>query len=140
MDNFKAVYKILTALEKAMDLPEFDINQIGYEALGVSKERWARYIEMMVDVGYIKGVRVGYNINGDTMVEAHDMRITLKGLEYLQEDSIMQKLYKSRAWCYRSRGGRSDCCRCYSLTLKLNTDSALTCVKLRTKLKFVSKF
>ena len=41
MDNFKAVYKILTALEKAMDLPEFDINQIGYEALGVSKERWA---------------------------------------------------------------------------------------------------
>ena len=95
MDNFKAVYKILTALEKAMDLPEFDINQIGYEALGVSKERWARYIEMMADVGYIKGVRVGYNINGDTMVEAHDMRITLKGLEYLQEDSIMQKLYKA---------------------------------------------
>lgn len=95
MDNFKAVYKILTALEKAMDLPEFDINQIGYEALGVSKERWARYIEMMADVGYIKGVRVGYNINGDTIVEPHDMRITLKGLEYLQENSIMAKIQKA---------------------------------------------
>lgn len=95
MDNFKAVYKILTALEKAMDLPEFDIRQINHEALGVSKERWARYIEMMVDVGYIKGVRVGYNINGDTMVEAHDMRITLKGLEYLQENSIMTKIQKA---------------------------------------------
>ena len=95
MDNFKAVYKILTALEKAMDLPEFDIDQIGHEALGVSKERWARYIEMMVDVGYIKGVCVKYNINGDTIVESHDMRITLKGLEYLQENSIMAKIHKA---------------------------------------------
>lgn len=95
MDNFKAVYKILTALEKAMDLPEFDVGQIGHEALGVSKERWARYIEMMVDVGYIKGVCVKYNINGDTIVESHDMRITLKGLEYLQENSIMAKIQKA---------------------------------------------
>lgn len=95
MDNFKAVYKILTALEKAMDFPEFDVGQIGYEALGVSKERWARYIEMMVDVGYIKGVCVKYNINGDTIVEPQDMRITLKGLEYLQENSIMAKIQKA---------------------------------------------
>ena len=34
MDNFKAVYKILTALEKAMDLPEFDISQVGPESPG----------------------------------------------------------------------------------------------------------
>lgn len=32
MDNFKAVYKILSALEKAMDCPEFDIEQIGSKA------------------------------------------------------------------------------------------------------------
>ena len=51
MDNFKAVYKILTALEKAMDLPEFDVMEIGPDALGVSKERWSRYLEMMADVG-----------------------------------------------------------------------------------------
>lgn len=31
MDNFKAVYKILSTLEKAMALPEFDISQIGEE-------------------------------------------------------------------------------------------------------------
>lgn len=94
MDNFKAVYKILTALEKAMDLPEFDIEQINHEALGVSVERWARYIEMMHDVGYIKGVELHKNILGETIVSCKDMRITLKGLEYLQEDSIMQKFYK----------------------------------------------
>lgn len=51
MDNFKAVYKILSTLEKAMDLPEFDVSLIGADKLGVSEERWARYIEMMADVG-----------------------------------------------------------------------------------------
>jgi hypothetical protein len=80
MDNFKAVYKILTALEKAMDYPEFDIEQIGAKALGITQERWARYIEMMADVGYIKGVSIQKDITGDMRVNAKDMRITLKGL------------------------------------------------------------
>lgn len=95
MDNFKAVYKILSALEKAMDLSEFDILQVGPEQLQVSHERWARYLEMMADVGYIKGVTFCKNILGDTEVEAKNIRITLKGLEYLQENSIMRKLYNA---------------------------------------------
>ena len=78
-----------------MDCPEFDIEQVGADALDVSKERWNRYIEMMADVGYIKGVSVYQNIAGDTIVNAKDIRITLKGLEYLQENSIMQKIYKA---------------------------------------------
>ena len=95
MDNFKAVYRILTALEKAMDLPEFDTSQIGPDKLGVSEERWGRYIEMMADVGYIKGVEIVQRIDGSLNVDASEMRVTLKGLEYLQENSIMQKLYRS---------------------------------------------
>ena len=95
MDNFKAVYKILTALEKAMDLPEFDISQVGPEALGVTQERWNRYIEMMADVGYIKGISLRKDITGGTLVEAGNARITLKGLEYLQENSIMRRLYNT---------------------------------------------
>ena len=95
MDNFKAVYNILSALEKAMDLTEFDIGQIGADKLDVSKERWARYIEMMSDVGYIKGVRVYEDVTGETCIEDDGIRITLKGLEYLQENGIMKRLYKA---------------------------------------------
>lgn len=95
LDNFKAVYKILSTLEKAMDLPEFDISLIGADKLGVSEERWARYIEMMADVGYIKGVSISKDITGSLNVDADNMRITLKGLEYLQENSIMQKIYRT---------------------------------------------
>lgn len=69
MDNFQAVYKILSSLEAAMDCPQFDISQISAEKLKVSEERWARYIEMMIDVGYIKGVRVYENVIGETRVE-----------------------------------------------------------------------
>ena len=95
MDNFKAVYKILTALEKAMDLPEFSLNEISASSLGVSDLRWKRYLEMMADVGYIKGIRVYENAVDELEVEDHGIRITLKGLEYLQENGIMQKLYNA---------------------------------------------
>ncbi len=95
MDNFKAVYKILTALEKAMDLPEFDIMEVGPEKLGVSAERWSRYIEMMADVGCIKGVSVHRDILGEICVDAQNIRITLKGLEYLQDNSMMRRIYNA---------------------------------------------
>ena len=95
MDNFKAVYKILAALEKAMDLPEFDVSQINAAALGITEERWARYIEMMADVGYVKRVSFKRNILGETSVDCSEIRITLKGLEYLQENALMQKIYRA---------------------------------------------
>lgn len=38
MGNFKAVYRILSALRKAMDMPGFDVQQIGHEALGATHE------------------------------------------------------------------------------------------------------
>ena len=95
MDNFKAVYKILASLEQAMDHPAFDIREIGPEKLGVTPERWARYLEMMADVGYIKGVTIRRDILGETIVDAKDARITLKGLEYLQENNIMRKIYNA---------------------------------------------
>ncbi len=78
-----------------MGLPEFDIMQVGPDSLKVSQERWCRYLEMMADVGYIKGVTFRQNVIGETIVDAKNIRITLKGLEYLQENSIMQKLYNT---------------------------------------------
>ena len=48
-DNFKIIYKILSALEKDMDLQVFDLEKISFNTLGISKERWAKYIQMMVD-------------------------------------------------------------------------------------------
>ena len=94
-DNFKIIYKILSALEKDMDLQEFDLEKISFNTLGISKERWAKYIQMMVDSEYIKGIHVYYDCTGALEVDNSGISLTLKGLEYLTENSIMQRIYKS---------------------------------------------
>ena len=38
MDNFKSVYKILSTLEKSMDLPEVDMESIDHKELDISLE------------------------------------------------------------------------------------------------------
>ena len=68
MDNFKFVYQILSTLEKEMDYPQFDLKCISHETLGITKERWTRYIEMMQDCGYIKGANIQTFFNGETVV------------------------------------------------------------------------
>ena len=63
MDNFRAVYHILSELEKALDSPKVDISRFDAEQLGVSENRWCSYIEMMENVGYIKGAVIKRNIS-----------------------------------------------------------------------------
>lgn len=95
MDNFKIIYKILSVLEKSMDLENVDIERISSNNLGISQQRWNKYMEMLLDAGYIKGVTIQKYVTGETNVDAEDIRITLKDLEYLSENSIMQKMYKA---------------------------------------------
>ena len=95
MDNFKAIYLILSEFEKQMDVPNFDESRIDAGALGISQERWARYMEMIADLDYIKGITVKRNVLGETVVQMISPRITLKGLEYLQENSIMKRAYNA---------------------------------------------
>ena len=86
-DNFKCIYNILKTLEKAMDYEKIDISEIGYEHLGISKNRWVKYLEMMSDMELIKGISFREYVDGSTEVINDNIRITLKGLEYLSENS-----------------------------------------------------
>lgn len=96
MDNFKAIYKILVALERAMDLPAFDIGSLNLDSMQVSPERMNRYLEMLQDAGLVKGVELCTDVTGDNYLRnPKRIRITLQGLEYLQENSIMRKMYQA---------------------------------------------
>lgn len=93
-DNFKCIYKILRTLEAAMDYTEYDFSIISHAALGISKERWNCYIEMLSENDYIKDVIIRkYPYDNEVAIDISNMKITLKGLEYLSENSIMQRLY-----------------------------------------------
>ena len=95
MDNFKAIYTILTALERDMDKKHADISKFNHEVLCISEERWMKYMEMMFDVGYIKGIRIIEADDGWKRCDCQRIEITLKGLEYLQENGIMRKIYNA---------------------------------------------
>lgn len=91
MDNFSVIYKILKKLEKAMDLDEFSIDDVSAEVLKISESRWAAIIEMLCENGYIAGVTVQRSVDGEIQISESSLRITLKGLEYLNENSFMKK-------------------------------------------------
>ena len=93
MDNFKIIYHILRYLEDAMDYPEIDIDAFSATALNITKERWDSIMVMLVENGYIKGAvaRVHQRQKPQLMFPER-AQITLKGLEYLNENSTMKKV------------------------------------------------
>lgn len=74
-----------------MDCEEFEFQQISAEHLGISKCRWVKILEMLVQEEYVQGVTVSYSLDKTPFIENRNIRITLKGLEYLSENSFMKK-------------------------------------------------
>lgn len=91
MNNFNIIYRILKYLEKAMDYDEADLDFISAEKFGVTQQRWVAIMEMLEAEGYIAGLSIKRSVDGEVCCSVSHPRITLKGLEYLQENSIMQK-------------------------------------------------
>lgn len=94
MDDFRAIYRILRTLSDAIDDEEFDPARISAEALHLSERRRNALLVMLVENGYVMGVKsVQYGSSHDPWPQAHLVapRITLKGLEYLCENSLMQR-------------------------------------------------
>ena len=94
-ENFQIIYNILRRLERSMDCAEFDPNLISAEAIGVTTERWKHIMELLVDEGFIKGVSITRDMVPSTHITMDCPRITLKGLEYLAENTTMQRLMKT---------------------------------------------
>ena len=96
---FEAIYTILNRLEKGLDYENKDFNteeQIGDEALGIKGTRWRRYIEMLEEAGYISGVTMKNFTNGSSSIDVSSARITLQGLQYLAENTMMIETFNAR--------------------------------------------
>ena len=92
VDNFKVIYRILKALEAAMDYDEFDMDMISHEKLGISENRWAALLREMVRSGYIDGISVSVSVDGILAVSISNPSITIQGLEYLENNSLIKKV------------------------------------------------
>lgn len=92
--NFKAIYKILKILESSMDCEMLDIERLRPDVLGITEQRKNAILVMLVNEGFINGLQVHQSI-GDTISTISDLskvKITLKGIEYLEENSLMKKV------------------------------------------------
>ena len=92
VDNFKIIYRILRYLEKAMDYDERDLGQISAKTLGISEQRWEKLMVMLSESGFINVECTRERVDGRIVrTSISDVRITLRGLEYLQENPMMKK-------------------------------------------------
>lgn len=95
MEEFTQIYRILLILKNAMDVEEFEKELISSETLKVNYPKWCRLIAMLVNNGYISGVSVWNSFDCQyPKIELTRPEITLKGLEYLEENSMMKKVSK----------------------------------------------
>ena len=93
MDNFKIIYKILRELEINMGNEKFSVEIISASRLKIPYNRWEQLLIMMQDEGYIKGLVIGKNLEDKFrhISEPINPQITIKGLEYLADNSFMAK-------------------------------------------------
>lgn len=95
MEYFSIIYAILKAIEKSMDVEEFDRSSISAEFLHISQTRWEIIMCELVRNGYISGVYVvpiaGREVPG---IKVARPILTIKGAEYLQENTMMKKAYR----------------------------------------------
>ena len=93
MDKFKIIYKILKELERNMGNEDFNNYLISAERMKIPYAQWEQLIILLVDNGYITGVIASKSMSDKFrhIVEPMEPCITMKGLEYLAENSFMTK-------------------------------------------------
>lgn len=93
MDNFKIIYKILKVFEKNLDVEEPDWEDLTSQKLNISEVLWQNLIQMLIKAGYIDGIKITSTATG-TYITPINPQITLQGLQYLEENSMMRKAYR----------------------------------------------
>lgn len=92
-EDFRTIYKILSILQKSMDYEIVDIRRLSADNLDITEPKRKSLLGMLLKNGYVEGFQVIQYIGDPTpnIEGLEGIRITLKGLEYLEENSLMQK-------------------------------------------------
>lgn len=91
MNTLHIAYKILYSLEREKKA-DYMGKLISPMALDVPEDKWREVLESLVEDGYVSGVKFGKDILGNEFVDVKHAKITMKGAEYLSENSTMKKI------------------------------------------------
>lgn len=95
MDNFKIIYNILKYIEKSMDYTEFDEDNFNHKTFKTTEERFFKLLNNLIKEGYIDGIRCEILLGGYKNIDIYDPVVTIKGMEYLEDNTMMKKVYKA---------------------------------------------
>lgn len=94
-DYFRVVFIILKALyEYKKEHKKFNIEEISPEVLKIHEGYRDEILEEMLESGYVKGFKVRQYISGKCIIDLEEINITAKGIEYLNENNQMKKVYE----------------------------------------------
>lgn len=95
-DIFRIIYIILKELyehkKEGTITPREDI---GPERFQIPASYWVSIISELYHNGYINGLKIRETKTGLFLGELDEIDITFKGIEYLQENSMMKKVYNA---------------------------------------------
>ena len=88
MSNSQVIYKILRLLDKYKGDESFDYELIFASALKLKYAEWEQIICKLQDDGYIRGLIYTRTLSDEfpRLAEPIHPRITLKGMEFLEEN------------------------------------------------------
>ena len=91
--DFTVIYTILLYLDRNAGNEDCDMQMISAEELGISEVKWEQIMIELAENGYIKGVKYSQMLEDKFphLTQPIQPRITLKGMEYLEENSKMRK-------------------------------------------------
>ncbi|MBU5214942.1 YjcQ family protein [Heyndrickxia oleronia] len=95
VDTADIIFAILKYLEESLDEEKIDYRKINEKSLGISYPRYCRVLGMMIDEELITGL-APVNVAGSTYTQYKFINpsITLKGIEYLNQNKPSAKVYK----------------------------------------------
>lgn len=70
-----------------------DPSAFSASALGINASYWTAIVADLVNRGYVRGVRVFHNSDGD-QVQVVKPCVTIEGVEFMMENSMMQRALK----------------------------------------------
>jgi hypothetical protein len=91
MANFKLIYQILTLLDKYLDHEDPEWSKLSAEHFKVTEKRFAHIMLMLCEAGCIDGIESIHLGGNDYDFKLTSPHITLRGLEYFEENTMMKK-------------------------------------------------
>lgn len=94
-DYFVLVYRILKYLYACFKEGETPNKEMfGPDALGISNAYWVNLMESLSEEGYIRGMAFPVAIGGIKSAKPVDLRITEKGIAFLEDNGKMKQAAK----------------------------------------------